>query len=401
MRLRELFNSQLDNLVRPEFHAFHRTWPAYKVCGYTGEALLIVVGMTIAIHLGLSTWVISSLILSSAMTFFGLAMATKILIGEERIVYYHQEIAILIVAAILLRFLQQPILPYLDMTILGVGVFLVCGRIGCFMVGCCHGRPHPWGVCYRKEHANAGFTSYFVGVRLFPIQAVESLYVFGNVLVCGYLVLNNYPAGEALAWYIITYDIGRFFFEFLRGDPGRPHYVGFSEGQWISLLLMCFVIWAELHGMLTFHLWHVCATAGLMLTIIIVSLIRCFRKTTKHKFLHPPHVKEVAEAIERVSKPLSDQASIYNLNNESINIDEDCTSLGIQISNSRVKDGNGYVDHYAISSQNGSISYKTAKTVADLIVRLKHPLGDSIEFFTGKQGIFHLLIHSQKKLIGL
>ena len=69
--------------------------------------------------------------------------------GEERIIYYRHEIAVMVVAALLLWLLRQPLLPYLDVTILGIGMFLTCGRMGCFMVGCCHGRPHDWGVCYR------------------------------------------------------------------------------------------------------------------------------------------------------------------------------------------------------------------------------------------------------------
>lgn len=398
MQLREMFNSYLDKLVRPEFHAFHRSWPAYKVCGFTGEALLTVAGMTMAIYLGLSPLVIAILILFSAMTFFGLTMATKILIGEEHIVYYHHEIAILIVAAILLKILRQPILPYLDMTIIGTGIFLICGRVGCLMVGCCHGKPHSWGVCYREEHAIAGFTTLLVGVRLFPIQAIESLYVFGNVFVSCYLIMNNYSPGEALSWYVITYDIGRFFFEFMRGDIGRPYYFGFSEAQWTSLLLMCVVVWAELYGILTFHLWHACATASLVLTMIVVVVIRCFRRTEKHKLLHPRHVREVAEAIELVSNPPIEGAAISKWNTAPAVINIGRTSLGVQISSSKVKSWNGSIDHYTISSQNGAMTHESAKTLADLIVRLKKYSGLN-EFVSGKQGVFHLLFHSQNNIM--
>ena len=31
--------------------------------------------------------------------------------------------------------------PYLDATALGLGAFLACGRVGCTLAGCCHGRP--------------------------------------------------------------------------------------------------------------------------------------------------------------------------------------------------------------------------------------------------------------------
>ena len=42
--------------------------------------------------------------------------------------------------------LELPVLPYLDLTCLGLGIFLVCGRQGCLMVGCCHGKPCGWGI---------------------------------------------------------------------------------------------------------------------------------------------------------------------------------------------------------------------------------------------------------------
>src|SRR5439155_22019386 len=101
---------------------------------------------------------------------------------------YHHEIDVMINAALLLWLLGQPLLPYLDLTILGIGMFLACGRVGCLMVGCCHGRPHSWGVRYKQEHADAGFAPYYVGVRLFPIQAVESLWVLSIVIVGNFFV---------------------------------------------------------------------------------------------------------------------------------------------------------------------------------------------------------------------
>src|SRR5262249_53815932 len=173
-----ILNSSFDNLVRPEIRVFRRSRPAFQVCGYTGLALAILVALALATRLGLSLVMMAALILAAVLTFFGLVMVTKIITGEERIIYYHHEIAVMVVAAFLLWLLRQPVLPYLDVMILGIGAFLVCGRVGCLMVGCCHGRPHRLGVCYREEHADAGFTPYFVGVRLFPGHAVDLLWGF-------------------------------------------------------------------------------------------------------------------------------------------------------------------------------------------------------------------------------
>jgi prolipoprotein diacylglyceryltransferase len=210
-------------------------------------------------------------------------MSTKIITGEERLIYYHQEIAVMVMAAIFLKITNQPLLPYLDITILGIGTFLFCGRVGCLMVGCCHGRPHQWGVCYRKEHADVGFTHYYVGIRLFPIQAVESLWVFGIVVVGVILIVSGRPHGEALAWYVINYDIGRFIMEFFRGDPERPYYLGYSQGQWISIILMGIVVWGELAGILAFHAWHAIATFMIITMMIIITLTRKFQVTLDGK----------------------------------------------------------------------------------------------------------------------
>jgi hypothetical protein len=385
------FNKCLDKLVRPEVLILHKSRSAYQVCGYTGLILAIVQSMMLAIHLRLSPWILADLTGISMLTFLGLVMTTKIITGEEQIIYYHHEIAIIIMAAIFLRIINQPVLPYLDITILGIGIFLVCGRVGCLMVGCCHGRPHQWGVCYRKEHADAGFTPYYVGVRLFPIQAVESLWVFGIVLVGVMFILAGRPPGEALAWYVINFDIGRFILEFFRGDPERPYYWGFFEGQWISVILMGVVVWSELAGTLPFHLWHIIATAGMILTMITIALTRYFRGTNKYKLLNPHHVREVAEAVEHVSGMAPENIALPTGNTASVFIPMSCTSSGIQISASKINDGETSIDHYALSSQKKNMSKEIAGTLADLIMQLKHPLC-SKELVTQNRGVFHLLI---------
>lgn len=390
-RFVQLFNGYLDKLVRPEVHILHRSRSVFQVCGYTGLALAILLAMTLVNYLGLSPWVMVGVIGIAVLTFLGLAMITKIITGEEQLIYYHHEIAIMIMAAIFLQLLNQPVLPYLDVTILGIGTFLVCGRMGCFMGGCCHGRPNKWGVCYRKEHADAGFTRYYVRVRLFPIQAVESLWVFGVVITGVIFILNGSLPGEVLAWYVITYDMGRFCFEFVRGDPDRPYRLGFSEAQWTSIILMCAVVYGELAGVLTFHLWHILATAGMILIMIVVALNR-LRLTPRHRVLNPRHVREVAEAVEQVSDMAVERTIFCRGNSAPVVIPMSCTSLGIQISAGKIKDAKTSINHYSLSFQNGTMSKEIARTLADLIIQLKHFSG-SKEFVIKNRGVFHLLVH--------
>jgi len=390
-----LFNKTLnlvfDKLAQPQIHILERSASSYQVCGYTGLILGTLLGMILAAYKGLSLWTLIGLTGTSMLTFLTLVMITKIITGEEQIIYYHHEIAIMIMAAIFLWVLNQPVLPYLDITILGIGIFLVCGRVGCLMVGCCHGKPHKWGVCYRKEHADVGFTKHYVGVRLFPIQAAESIWVLFIVIVGTIIVLGKHPPGEALAWYVINYDIGRFLFEFVRGDPERPYYWGFSEGQWISVILMCTVVWGEFAGFLTFHLWHIAATAGIVLTMIMVTLTRRFRGTNKHKLLNPHHVRELAEAVEQVSAMAAQRTVFSRGNAMPAAVPMGRTSLGIQISAGKIQEDETIIHHYALSSQQGTMSKDIANPLVDLIIRLKHP-SCSKELVTQNRGVFHLLI---------
>ncbi|NNG00310.1 MAG: hypothetical protein HKM93_13070 [Desulfobacteraceae bacterium] len=347
--------------------------------------------MALTAYLGLSLWILCGLIGLAILTFLSLAMVTKIITGEEQLIYYHHEIGIMIMATIFLKIINHPILPYLDITILGIGTFLFCGRVGCLMVGCCHGRPHKWGVFYHKEHADAGFTHYYLGVRLFPIQALESIWVLMLVIVGCFMVLGRQAPGEALAWYVITYDIGRFIFEFARGDPERPYHSGFSEGQWTSVILMIAVMWGELAGLLPFHLWHITATAGIVLIMTAVATNRKFRSSGKHKLHNPRHVKEIADAIDKISSSVSAKAIITDGHTAQDVIPIATTSLNIQISTGAIKDTVTHIDHYALSYQNRSMTEETARTVADLIIQVKKLSGAS-RLITRGNGVYHLLI---------
>jgi hypothetical protein len=392
------FNNCLDKLVRPDIQVFHRSWPAYQVWGYSGFGLAIVLTMCLVVALNLSPLVMGAITLGTALVFFGLVMAVKIITGEEQIIYYHHEIAVLIMTTLLLWLLKQPILPYLDITILGIGLFLVFGRVGCLMAGCCHGQPHRWGVCYRPDHAEAGFTPWYVGVRLFPIQAVESLWVLGVVLVGTILVVRGSAPGTALAWYTSSYGVARFAFEFWRGDPERHWLWGFSEAQWISLLLMGLVTGAELSGALPLYPWHVGATAALLATMIAIGMARRFWKSANHRLLHPRHVAEIAAAVSCESCRAMDRTPpehtpVHHQKYDSGQVLLRCTSLGVQISGGTIRSEAGCVRHYAISSRDGSLTEKSARALSRLILQMGQATGSS-EFLKGNRpDVFHLLIH--------
>jgi hypothetical protein len=293
--------------------------------------------------------------------------------------------------------LGQPVLPYLDLTILGIGLFLVFGRIGCLMVGCCHGRPHRWGVCYRQEHADAGFPQYYVGVRLFPIQALESLFVFSVIALASWLVLTDHPPGEALAWYVVTYGVARFFFEFARGDTGRPELFGFSEAQWTSLLVVTAGVIAEFYGLMPLHPWHAWATVGLVLTMILVALIRRSRKPAIYQLLHPAHVREIAKAVETASRQALDTNVLSRWHVDPAEVGIGDTTLGVQISAGHVKSAGDKIEHYTLSVKGEVMTEEYASTLARIILQLKR-VSARHELIRGNHGVFHVVVHRQEEI---
>lgn len=373
----------------------HESLSVFLACGCAGLALAVALAMTLTTHLHLSPWVMAALVLSALATFLALALITKVIVGVETLIYYHQEIAVMAVAAIVLRLSHQTVLPYLDLTVLGVGMFLACGRVGCLMVGCCHGRPSRWGVCYREEHAAEGFTPYFVGVRLFPVQLVEALCVFVVVTVGILLILSGSRPSEALALYVVAYGVVRFVLEFLRGDPPRRYLLGFSEAQWTSLVLTCAVVWAELSGAGSFHSWHAAAAALMATTMIVVAVRRRFDRTARHSLLHPRHVREVAEAVGALSV-LAQENVPGSAGDASSSVYVARTSRDIQISASVIPDSDGWIHHYTLSKQKELMTEDVAANVAGLIRLLKHSVA-SFELVRGGEGVFHVLLRPREE----
>jgi hypothetical protein len=110
-------------LFRWRISSFH----FFGVTGFLcGTALGVF--LAAATHLGVGTILLMSL--TGAAVFLLLAIGVKIITGEESIVYYHHEIAILVTCSIVLKLMHEPVLPYLDISILGVATFLAFGRIG-------------------------------------------------------------------------------------------------------------------------------------------------------------------------------------------------------------------------------------------------------------------------------
>jgi Prolipoprotein diacylglyceryl transferase len=382
-----------DALARTRLAIAGRSLPSFQVCGYTGVLAAFALTMTLVVKTGLSPLVMGLIILSAMATFLALVMATKIITGEEQIIYYHHEIAVMLVTALVVKALHKPVFPYLDLTILGIGAFLACGRVGCLMVGCCHGRPFRWGIRYRQEHAQEGFAPYLVGITLFPVQALEALWVLFIVVGGAVMIWRGQAPGSALALYTVGYGAARFSFEFIRGDTDRPYTWRFSQGQWLSLWLMSTLLWAEWTGRMPLHSWHAATLVGLVAMMVAATVHRKLDSSQRFRILHPHHVREVAVAISHEPETLSNS---LRLDGKRLPMRVEFTSLGFQISQGKAQDAAGVLDHYTLSHRTRSMSRPAARLLADLILGLR---GESVpaRLVSGNYGVFHLMLPRDRR----
>ncbi|MBR7127630.1 MAG: prolipoprotein diacylglyceryl transferase [Lentisphaeria bacterium] len=104
----------------------------------------------------------------------------------------------------------------LDVLVPSLAIGHAFGRIGCFLHGCCFGKPTELfcGVIYPQ--GSAPFYRYGA-TPLHPVQIYESLC---NIIlaIIAMILLRKSKRGVTMSFYLISYGLLRFLNEFLRGD---------------------------------------------------------------------------------------------------------------------------------------------------------------------------------------
>jgi prolipoprotein diacylglyceryltransferase len=366
-------------LYIPLFNKQIRSFHFFGVLGFLCGSLL---GVILANLLGLDAGIVLLMSLTGAITFFVLVYLGKWITGTEVIVYYHHEIAIMLLCAFALWLLGLPLLPYLDITILGIATFLAFGRIGCFSVGCCHGRPSKFGVKYGSEHVKQGFTWYYQDIKLFPIQLVESVSVALAIVIGIILLFRQVVPGTILVFYTITYGMLRYVFEFFRGDPERPLFLGLSEAQWTSLMLALVTFGLSRMNWLPYYEWHfylVLVMIGASIIVILTS-----RKSDR-TLLHPRHISEIAEGLQLLKQEVNGFPDGYDRP-----VAIYTTKAGLCLSCGNVKKQEN-LDHCTISMQNGKmLKRRLLKRIAGLIMMLR-PEAGRFDIVEKKHGVYHIV----------
>lgn len=115
-----------------------------------------------------------------------------------------------------------------NLAALGIPLFHIFGRIGCYFAGCCYGR-----------YINLTLGQKTIVFQL-PVQLMEAAFEGGLFI----LLFKWYKAGEKdiLNSYLFCYSVIRFLLEFCRGDTVRGIYFGISFSQIICVIVIAVII---------------------------------------------------------------------------------------------------------------------------------------------------------------
>lgn len=109
-------------------------------------------------------------------------------------------------------------------------IFHFCGRIGCFLAGCCYGKntDHFISVYFPDNYIDGIFHN---GLKCYPTQLFEAAAI---LVICIIIIKSE----RKFISYMTLYASARFFIEFFRGDDRGYIIKFFSPAQIISILII-------------------------------------------------------------------------------------------------------------------------------------------------------------------
>ena len=131
---------------------------------------------------------------------------------------------------------------YADLFALGAPLANLANRIGCFLNGCCYGKPVvmniPWAVDYLNaaRHPTQVYHALSAIIIFFILLRFNKKKNFNGFMVLSYLVL---------------YSVFRFVVEFFRHVNEKYIFFSLTGSQWIAILMLAFaglIIWKKSNG---------------------------------------------------------------------------------------------------------------------------------------------------------
>ena len=149
------------------------------------------------------------------------------------LVFYGGLVGAALAAGLFARLRRLPLWELADVLAPGIALGHACGRVGCFVNGCCYGATTrlPWGV--PLPDAPVGQV-----VLVHPTQLYEAFLLLALCAALTWQYRQKRFAGHTFALYLVAYAVLRFALEFLRGDYGAFTVVGLKPGQAFSVLTL-------------------------------------------------------------------------------------------------------------------------------------------------------------------
>jgi phosphatidylglycerol:prolipoprotein diacylglycerol transferase len=189
---------------------------------------------------------------------YKLVLELKAILGKTAARSFLQDCLLVIVPCFLLVSfaLRQP----MNLVCAFLGTLLplygCLAKVGCFLGGCCFGKPCSWGVLYSRaifETTDHGCRTFSTGpdpgTRVFPIQLVEAAAQGTLFVLLAILVWQVPGAAGSIFWlYLSLYAAIRFLLDFFRTTSARPRYWRFSEAQLVCVAVQGVSLAILLHG---------------------------------------------------------------------------------------------------------------------------------------------------------
>lgn len=146
-------------------------------------------------------------------------------------VFYGSFVTIIPVTILYLKRKHIPVLPMLDIFAFTTIIVHAFGRIGCFLGGCCYGKPthSSFGIIFPSSNQ----------VKVHPTQLYEVILLVTLFIFLLFVKSRKNFDGQLFLLYISLYAGCRYFLEFLRGDD-RGYIIKeyLSHSQFIGLLII-------------------------------------------------------------------------------------------------------------------------------------------------------------------
>lgn len=158
------------------------------------------------------------------------------MIWEGGLTFYGGFVLASLVGFIYLRSRRLPIAGVVDIIAPSLALGEGISRIGCFLAGCCFGKPTglPFGVTFPENSLTGIITD---SQKVHPTQLYSSI-----ILFCIFIILITFQrytkfSGQLFLSYMIMYSIYRFSIDFLRYYTPEEHLGILASSQVTSLVL--------------------------------------------------------------------------------------------------------------------------------------------------------------------